>query len=71
MIRQNASGRMGRSSHQKPLCCIRRLSNGLSFEQLDDMSRMSTKSLRFYFQNFAFAVVGRFGGVFITVHNCS
>ncbi len=34
-------GRKGHTSHQKLLSAFRRLGNGLSFAQLDDMCRMS------------------------------
>lgn len=63
----DASGRVGRSSHQKILCRWRRLENGLSFEQLDDMSRMSPESQRAYFQNSLVVGVRRFGQIFL---NC-
>ena len=39
-------GKAGHTSHQKILCSLRRLGTGLSFAQLDDMSRMSSESQR-------------------------
>lgn len=61
----DASVRLGHSSHQKILCCLHRFGSGLSFEQLDDMSRMSTESQRAYFQRFLVAVFRRFGPMFL------
>lgn len=62
---RDAFGRAGHSSHQKILCSLRRLGNGLSFSQLDDMSRMSPESQREYFYKFLVAVVRRFGALFL------
>ena len=41
---RDASGKAGHSSHQKILCSLHRLGSGVSFEQPDDMSRMSPES---------------------------
>eukprot|EP00171_Calliarthron_tuberculosum_P006951 IDg6951t1 len=47
---KDAFGKTGHSSHQKILCCLRRLGNGLSFSQLDDMP--TTDELRSVVQGY-------------------
>ena len=62
---KNAARRSGHSSHQKLLCCNRRLRTGLSFVQLDYMLRMNAENQRVYFQKFLIAAVCRFAPVFL------
>lgn len=60
--KENCAGRAGHPLHTKILSSLRRLGTGCSLHDLDDHSRMSAESQRYYFMLFLKAVHGRFGG---------
>lgn len=63
--KKDAFGRRGHTSHQKILSPLRRLGNGISYNQMDDMCRMSPETQRQYFRLFIKVVNDRFGYVFL------
>lgn len=61
----NCAGRVGHPTFAKILNSLRRLGNGVSFQDLDDQSRMSVESQREAFTHFLGAVRTRFGRQFL------
>ena len=66
--RADARGMPGHKPWQKILASLRRLSTGRSFDDLDDLSRMSAESSRKYFFVFLRAMLATYGEKYLNRH---
>lgn len=63
--RTNGLGRIGHPSQVKILVCLRILVTSGSYDSFDDQARMSSTSIRDYFQSFVKIMVTDFGPLFL------